>query len=122
MATAAAPHIEKDTFLGDINRRIAALGVGQIFLADFISYGAARRISQPELSKILVGYRPYDDERARQLQEAIKELEWAFGWYYPWTPPLDDAGRLRRFIAAVREMKEEVSRSRLRQLWESIAA
>jgi hypothetical protein len=121
MATAAARQIEKDTFLDEMNRRIAALNVGQIFLADYISCGSAPHIKQPELSKILSGYRPHDSTRAKQIEDAVEELEWVFNWYFPWQPPLNDARRLRNFIAAVREFKEEVSRARLRQMWESAA-
>jgi hypothetical protein len=111
----------KDAALDQINARIAALpGLNQIFLADFISVGEGPHIAQPELSKILTGYRVCSPSRAKQIETALNELEWAYNWYSPWQPPLTEARRLRNFIVAAREFKE-ITRVQLRALWELAA-
>jgi hypothetical protein len=98
-----------------IPARLAQLDVSQSFFAEYCD------LSKVDFSRILNGQKPMSGDQTEKFYAALADLEWAFDWYYPWKPPLSDARRLRNFIAAVRELKEEVSRRRLREMWEYAA-
>jgi len=68
MATALV-QIDESPLVGELRARMAALEVGQAFVAEYSGF------SQSEMSKILAGIRIPDSDRVAQIESTLNDLE-----------------------------------------------
>jgi hypothetical protein len=116
VATATAVTITTLDAAARIPHRLDKIGVSRNFFSEYTGVPAA------ELSRCFTGKKRLENDLSKKLEDDLKELEWAADWFFPFQIPTQEAWRVRNFVRACLQMKEEArTRRALRELWNNAA-